>query len=269
MPELPEIITIRNDLRKEVLGKKIVVVKTSGGWKFEEAGVVGHKIEEITNIAKLLLFRLSSGKYIAAHLNISGVLLFNTTDPWVRVTLELENGDKLYYSDTRMFGVFEVWPAEKVNEYKLYSGKTIIESDLSKEEFGGLIKKQKRPIKQVLLDRKVIGGIGNIYADDALYMSRIHPKRKAADLSDKELETLFDNLQLILNEGIAHRGSTIDRYRDLYGKPGTQQNYFRIYGKKGQKCPNCQNPIIYEKMQGRPTYYCETCQPPDTRPRLL
>lgn len=271
MPELPEVITIRNDLRKEVLGKKITDIEAVGGYELnpEFKKLIGQTVEEVTNVAKLLLLRLSSGDYLAVHLNISGVLLWNTTDAWVRATIEFEKKGKLHYSDTRMFGTFQIWSQIQLNEYKMYSGKTMIESDISREEFAEILRKRKKPIKLVLLDRKIIGGIGNIYANDALYMSKIHPMRKASELSNEEFHRLFDNLQTILNEGVAHRGSTIDRYRDLYGKPGSHQNYFRIYGKKGQNCPNCGGKIVYEKIQGRPTYYCPNCQPLDTRPRLL
>lgn len=269
MPELPEVITIRDDLRKEVVGKKITGVKVSPGYKFVGKELIGEKIVEITNIAKLLLLKLSNGKYIATHLNMSGVLLFNTTDSWIRLTLELETGDKFHFSDTRMFGYFQIWTPKQVDEYRSRYGKTMIESDISKEEFAELIGKYKKPIKLVLLDQKIVSGIGNIYANDALYMSKIHPKRKANELSTEELYALFENLQVILNEGVEHRGSTIDRYRDLYGKPGSHQNHFRIYGKKGQKCPVCGNEFTYERVQDRPTYFCENCQPLDTRPRLL
>src|SRR3972149_6934075 len=99
MPELPEVITIRNDLRKEVLGKKITGVEAVGGYKLggEFKGLVGQTVDEVTNVAKLLLLRLSGGDYLVIHLNISGVLLWNTTDPWVRATLEFEGGGKLHY----------------------------------------------------------------------------------------------------------------------------------------------------------------------------
>ena len=273
MPELPEVITIRNDLRKEVLGKRIKSVKKAKGYNFDSnvlKTLVGQEITEVTNVAKLLLLGISSGNYIAVHLNMTGLLLFNAEDPYIKITLELDSGDKLHYSSVRMFGFFDVWPVSKANEYKNYSGQTALESNLTKEDFAEKIGSRKKPIKTALLDQKIISGIGNIYANDALFMAKIHPKRNASILSQEELFALFEALQVILNEGIEHRGSTIDRYRDLYGKPGWHQDFFRVYGKRGgQPCPNCKNPLTYEKMQGRPTFYCEICQPIDTRPKLL
>lgn len=275
MPELPEVLTIKKDLKKEILGKKVVSVKKEKNYKPAHSTdlfskyVVGHLVEDVDNIAKLLLIKLSSGKYIASHLNMSGILLYNTTDPYIKMSLEFDTGDMLYYSSVRMFGYFEVWDNIKLNEYKKRYGKTALDQDLSIEEFTKIIGSKNKPIKTVLLDQKLVSGIGNIYANDALFMSGINPYKKANLLGKEKLEELFYNIREILNEGIKNRGSSIDRYRDLYGKMGNQQNFFRIYGKREKNCNSCGNKIKFEKMQGRGTFYCDQCQPLDDRIRLL
>ncbi|MBI2414842.1 bifunctional DNA-formamidopyrimidine glycosylase/DNA-(apurinic or apyrimidinic site) lyase [candidate division WWE3 bacterium] len=275
MPELPEVITIRNDLRASVLGKKVVNIKKVDTYKLKPSPkhfgdlVLGSTFDEISNIAKLLLLKMSSGHYIATHLNMSGLLLYNTEDLHTKITLEMDTGDKLNYSETRMFGYFEVWSPEEVERYRRKQGKTPLDNNITSDEFVEKIKMRKSPIKTVLLDQGIISGIGNIYANDALFLSGINPKTKANDISKEGLEAIFKNVVLILTEGILHRGSTIDRYRDLFGKPGIHQNFFRIYGKKDGKCLNCGNHVTYEKMQGRPTFYCENCQPLNNQIKLI
>lgn len=276
MPELPEVITIRNDLKNTILNKKIVNIKTYNNYALEPSKEVfknfalGHTIKEVGNIAKLLTMRLSSDYYIATHLNMSGNLLYNHQDKYVKIKLTFEDNTHLNYSSIRMFGYFEVWHPKKVEEYKLKYGKTAIESDLTHHEFIDLIKNKDQPIKNILLNQKLVSGIGNIYANDALYLSKIHPKRKANTLSDEQLTELFKNVVLLLEEGIEHRGSTIDRYKDIFGKPGTHQHYFRVYGKTGKLCEQCgENAILCEKIQGRGTFFCGTCQEISAQKKLL
>lgn len=266
MPELPEVLTISRDLKKEALGKKISKVKTFANYKLDHSKeffdeyVVGSTIKEVSNVAKLITIKLSSEKYIATHLNMTGRLLYNTEDPYIKIRLDFDSGDYLNYSSVRMFGYFEVWDSEKLEKYKKGYAKTVIDKTLNLEEFVTALKKRNSLIKQNLLDQKLVSGIGNIYANDALYMSKINPKRKTHTISNTEYKNLFENVQKIINEGIEHRGSTIDRYADLYGKPGSHQNYFRVYGKKNTKCKECGTQITFEKVQGRGTYFCPTCQ---------
>lgn len=275
MPELPEVLTISRDLKKEAVGKKIIKVSVYNDYKLTpsrkhfEDHVVGSVIEDVSNIAKLITIKLSSGKYIASHLNMTGRLLHNTKDPYVKIRLDFDNGDHLHYSSVRMFGYFQVWDKEKLDDYKKGYAKTAIDESLTLNEFITALKKKNTLIKQNLLDQKLVSGIGNIYANDALYMSKINPKRKTHTISEKEYKVLFENVQKILNEGIEHRGSTIDRYADLYGKPGWHQKHFRVYGKKNTNCKECNTPITFEKVQGRGTFYCSKCQPENTQAALF
>lgn len=266
MPELPEVITIRNDLEKEIKNKTIVEILSFENYRPEAVNLikknaVGKKIVGVSNIAKLILLHLDNGEYLATHLNMSGRLLYNTSDPYVKLALKFNTNDILHYSSIRMFGYFEHWLPVKVEEYSKRYGKVALDPTLALSDFISNLKRSNTYIKNNLLNQKFVSGIGNIYANDALHMSSIHPKRRTHSISDIEYKALFDNVKKILNEGIEHRGSTIDRYSDLYGKPGSHQNHFRIYGKRGQKCSNCGGSVTFEAIQGRGTFYCENCQP--------
>ena len=270
MPELPEVLTIKNDLQKEVVGREIVKVKIFDGYRIEPSTesfvnkVINQKITEVDAFAKLLLIKLSSGDFISTHLRMSGLVLFNNRDPYVKISLTLDNGDELNYSSVRMFGFFEAWAPEKVKQYIGKYGKSALDEGLEADEFKTIMSKRKAPIKNALLNQNLISGVGNIYANDALYLSGIHPKRKSYQLSDDELMSLFLNIRRVLNEGIKNRGSSIDRFRDIYGKPGSHQDNFHVYGSEGTGCTQCDSDtIVFEKMSGRGTFYCPTCQKPE------
>ena len=262
MPELPEVITIRNDLKKEILGKKIAGVWAQDKSKEKELNpaVIGTKIVGVGNRAKLLILKLSSQQYIAIHLNMTGVLLFNSADPYVRVSLKFNDVSTLNFSDTRMFGFLKLWSEQELKAYVSRYGKSVLDASLNGSKFAEILKKTNTGIKNALLDQKLISGVGNIYTNDALYLSDINPKKKTREITNKEYEALFKSLKEILLEGIKNRGSSIDRYKDIYGRQGSQQNFFRVYGKAGKKCDKCDTKIVFEKVQGRGTFYCPTCQ---------
>lgn len=267
MPELPEVITIRNDLAYEIKGKSVVDVSTYHEYPLNpsksefEKYVVNHQIEDVLNAAKLILIKMSSGRYIAVHLKMTGNLLYNYDDKYKKVTLHFSDKTFLHFSTVRKFGFFEVWDQEKKDSYIKRFGKTALESNLEAEEFKMLMRRRNTNIKNALLDQSLVSGIGNIYANDALYLAKIHPLKRTTNLTDSELENLFFKVQQVLDEGVKNRGSSIDRYKDLYGNPGNHQNHFYVYGKKGTLCTQCDNSSIkYEKIQGRGTFYCPVCQ---------
>lgn len=274
MPELPEVITIKKDLEKEVIGKKIFKL-INKGWNFKtDFNYFISRVEESTilsvgNVAKILLLNLHNNLHIAIHLNMSGRLLYNRTDSFEKIRVNFFDNSYLSFSSVRRFEYFELWNNTDLENYKKKYGKTVIDSNLSFDEFLQTEKKHNKSIKTNLLNQNLISGIGNIYATDALYESKINPYRKAFEITDLEYKLLFENLKKLIEEGILHRGSTIDRYLDLYGNPGTHQHHFRIYGKKNNKCENCGTLIIFEKFQGRGTYYCPTCQKKENQIKLF
>ena len=269
MPELPEVLTIKKDLEKEILNKVIIEVEMISNYptkpQFSELKpfLLNKKVVQVSNVAKLLTVHLEDENILAIHLNMSGRLLYNTTDPFVKIKITFSSNDILNFSSVRMFETFRIMQPADLEKYKKQYGKIIIDPNLSLSEFISQMKKKNTYIKNNLLDQKPISGIGNIYATDALFLSKINPKEKSHKITDSEYKSLFENLKLLINEGILHRGSTIDRYTDLYGKPGTHQKHFRIYGKKSSPCTVCGNSVTFEKMNGRGTYYCENCQKPN------
>jgi len=273
MPELPEVLTITRDLDKEVRGKKVVGISTKQRYALNPSKshfakfVAGSSVSEVSNIAKLITIKMSSGYYIATHLNMSGRLLYNNEDPYIKISIRFDTGDILHYSSVRMFGYFEVWDTGQIGEYRNRYGKTALDETLTTEEFIAQLKRKNTHIKDALLDQKLISGIGNIYANDALYLSGIHPQTKPNKLSDVQIARLFENIKKLLMEGLKHRGSTIDRYCDIYGNPGSHQNHFKIYQK--EHCAKCDKEVEFFKLSGRGTYFCPTCQPHDNQVRLL
>ncbi len=269
MPELPEVIVIRNGLRNEVAGKKILSYKVFNDHPLNPSKshfdnyTVGATINDVLNISKLIVLKLSSGYYICVHLKMTGNLLFNNSDKYTKIAFELSGGDLLNYSTIRKLGFLEVWDQEKLDNYAQRFGKTVLESNLEAPEFINLAKGRHKSIRNVLLDQSIMSGVGNIYANEALFLSKINPKTMTNTLTEPQLGGLFKNLQIVLKDGVNHGGSSIDRYKDIYGVPGTQQNHFLVYQNKGNTCTQCHTGVIlHENFQGRGIYYCPTCQKP-------
>jgi len=267
MPELPEVIVIRNGLIKNVVGKKIVDIKTFKNYPFVPSKrhftdyVVDNTIVDATNTAKLLVLNMSSGYNIAIHLKMTGNVLYNTTDKYTKISFKLSDGNELNYSTIRKLGFLEVWDDKKLNDYANRFGKTVLESNLEPNEFISLVKGRKKSIRNTILDQSIISGVGNIYANEALHLSSINPKTMTNALSDQQLSELLLNLKKVMKHGIEHGGSSIDRYKNIFGVPGTQQDHFLVYGKKDKQCTQCsEGKVIYEKYQGRGIYYCSNCQ---------
>lgn len=268
MPELPEVITIINDLKKELIGKKITDIKVINKYKLispiEDFNryALNTTIVEIDHIGKMIVIKLSSNMYISCHLKMTGNLLYNTTDPYIKVSLTFDTKDKLHFSCVRKFGYFEIWDQKKIDLYRSKSGVHALDNNLDELNFIALIRKKKTSVRNALLDQSVISGLGNIYINDALFLAGINPKQLTKNISDKEYKDLFSKIREVLYEGISNRGISMDRYKDIYGKKGRQQEHFKVYGKKNQTCVKCKTTsITYEKIQGRGTYYCSKCQP--------
>jgi len=267
MPELPEVIVLRNGLRKEVIGKKILSIDTFSDYPLIPSKshfdnyVVESTISNALNISKLLVLKLSSGHYICIHLKLTGNILYNNSDKYTKISFLLTGGDQLNYSTIRKFGFLELWDEKKLNDYAQRHGKTVLESNLGAPEFIALTNGKRKSIRNTLLDQTVVSGIGNIYANEALFLSKINPKSMTSTLSSQQLEELLNNLQKVLKAGVANGGSSIDRYKNIYGISGTQQNHFLVYQNKGNTCTRCKSgQILYEKYQGRSIYYCPNCQ---------
>ena len=172
--------------------------------------------------------------------------------------MNLEDGRQLRFCDRN--GAAEAFVIQDVSDVEKLVGPDPFEIKL-KDFNDSIYRSDKKTVKETIVDQKVIAGVGNIYADEALFVAKINPMRGSKTLTTKEVEDLLSVIKQVLNEGIKHRGTTIDSYRDLLGNPGTHQNYLRIYGKKGQPCPNCGTSIEYTEINGRRTHFCPVCQP--------
>ncbi len=270
MPELPEVTTIVAGINKKLVGKRIGQAKlTALGENLRikskqdlDQKLTGKKIEGAKRRAKFLILELSNGDKLIVHLKLTGQFLLRKenfrADDFTRLVLDLDNGEQVRFCDRN--GAAEAFIVDNLDKIDSLVGPEPFE--ITVENFEKNIKNtDKRTIKEIIVDQKVIAGVGNIYADEALYVAKISPFRSPKSLKIEEAETLLNSIKQVLQEGINHLGTTIDSYRDLDGNPGTHQNYLRVYGKGGKSCQNCGTPIILTELGGRRTHYCPNCQP--------
>ncbi len=243
MPELPEVETIRRQLSRKIIGKKLN----------------GQKIIGIRRRAKLLIIDLSNNSSLIFHLKMTGQLIFNgKTLPSTRKVFYFKDGSKLVFNDARKFGWWKRVKSSREIEAQL--GPEALEISLPK--FRNLLK--QRPgsrIKPLLMDQKFIAGIGNIYSDEILYAAKVHPLRCVKTLNNKEIRQVFHNIRKILQSALRHHGSSVEHYVDACGQKGGFVKYHRAYQKDGQKCRYCPAIIKKIKIGSRSVRFCPACQP--------
>lgn len=274
MPELPEVQTIVGDLKKHIVGSRIMEIRVLDGFTTNppESNFIkkltGKEITGVERIAKNIIITLDNEEYLLIHLAMTGRILWrrlnHKKDPWEKVIFTLEKDGKkglLKYCDMRMFGKVKLLNKKQLAPVTGKYGPDPFGSLLTPENFLEKLQRKKTNIKNALLDQSLISGVGNIYANDALWMAKIHPEIKTKDLTPKQAGILLGKIKEILREGINNRGSTIrDRmYVDIYGRYGSQQKFFRIYDKK--ECPDCTSKVVFKRINGRGTFFCPKCQP--------
>lgn len=270
MPELPEVETIKRELEKAVLGKKIVDVIINNPKVIKEPKkqgfILGLKNAVIKNIlrkGKLLILELSSGKFLTIHLKMTGQLIYPrqggaSPKKATRVSFKFSDGKLLDFNDNRLFG--ELRLMDNFQNLKFIQELGPEPFDLGIEDFKKMLAGKKTKIKLLLMDQKFISGIGNLYANEILFRARIHPERPASSLSDKEKELLFKEIKNTLNEAISHKGSSVDQYLQLSGKPGEYIKYHKVYDREGEKCFKCNGIVKRITLGSRGTYFCPVCQ---------
>lgn len=280
MPELPEVETIARGLRPALVGQTIIdshvyLAKTpEGEWadttSFHNA-VIGRTIKKVTRRGKLLLIYFEDVENtslpigMAFHLKMTGRLF--TYDAHekkhkhtrVSFTLQKENISQLFFDDARTFGYVRLFSQESLQDWPFWTQLGPEPLEICAEDFCLRIR-GRRAIKALLLDQHVLAGVGNIYADEALFSARIHPNAKADDVPHTKLLALHQALQAVLLQSIAECGSSIRDYRDAHGNAGAFQNLFRVYGRSNQPCMTCQKILSTAKIAGRTTVFCEHCQ---------
>jgi len=273
MPELPEVETIKRGLQEKVVGRKIVDVVYDvpkmllPNPKTVLSAVLGTKIVKVERKAKLLLLYLSNGNILAIHLRLMGRLLLRSqrtpADDWQHIVFKFDDGEELRLCDLRKFAYVRL----VVNRSELETilsefGPEPLTSEFTEEKLGEILRKSNRPVKIVLMDQKKIAGVGNIYANEALFWAKIHPETKSNRLSDEQVARLYAALNKVLREGIKYGGATgsDQAYRNINGEMGRFQEHFAVYGREGEKCPRCGGKIERIKLGGRGTYFCPKCQ---------
>lgn len=265
MPELPEVETIKRDLGKVILGKKIVEVCVHNPKVIREPSVDRFKkeiggaiIKGVLRKAKVLILELSNGKFLVIHLKMTGQLVYPGSGEKSRVSFRLSDGKILDFNDQRLFAELRV--LDDWRSLKFIQNLGPEPFDLSLGKFKEMLSKKKTKIKPLLMDQTFVSGIGNLYAAEILFRARIHPGRQSQGLSESEKELLFEEIKKVLNEAIHYGGSSVDDYVRLSGGQGDYVSQHKIYGKEGKPCVVCKTPIKKISMGGRGTYFCPKCQ---------
>ncbi|MBJ7688570.1 bifunctional DNA-formamidopyrimidine glycosylase/DNA-(apurinic or apyrimidinic site) lyase [Weissella confusa] len=273
MPEGPEVETVRRGLTRLVVGRKVLGTevrweKTISGMAPEEfdAELVGRTIEKVDRRGKYLLFRFSGGLTMVSHLRMEGAYYTVPagTEPGKHdlVTFHLDEGIDLFYRDTRKFGRMNLVPdADALQVAGLAKiGPEPTEKDLSLAYMVSEFAKSRMHVKPFLLDQSHIAGLGNIYVDETLWQSQIHPLTAANKLSEDELARLRENIIHEITRATEHHGTTVHSFTTAFGEAGEFQNELQVYGRVGEPCLRCGHPLEKMKVAQRGTTYCPVCQ---------
>ncbi len=272
MPEKPEVITVANTLKKSILNKTITdchvywdnIIAYPTSQEFQNK-IIHQKINNINTRGKFLDFSLND-YHLLIHLRMEGKFTFRDKNQELakheHVEFILDDSLSFRFHDVRKFGKMYLIPNAEVNSVKPLKdlGLEYNDKNLTKEYLYNKIHSKKLPIKTVLLDQSIIAGIGNIYDDEILFMSKISPLRKASDITSEECQSIIDNCRKVLEKAIELGGTTIRSFTSSEGVHGLFQNELLVHGKLNQPCPSCHNPITKIKVGGRGTYYCPNCQ---------
>lgn len=272
MPELPEVETVKNTLKRLVLNRTIVdvnirynnIIEYPSSDEFIEK-IKKEKINDIHRRGKWLIFELDH-YYLLSHLRMEGKYFLkqkeDEIDKHEHVIFKLDNGEELRYRDTRKFGKMILVDKAQLNECKQIKelGLEPWDNDLTGSYLLDKYKNKKLPIKSVLLDQSIITGIGNIYADEILFLAHINPCKVASMLNISECNNIIKYTREVLEHAIELGGTTIRTYESSEGVHGRFQNNLLVHNRKNEKCPNCDTIIDKFVVGGRGTYYCKVCQ---------
>lgn len=288
MPELPEVETVVRDLNKKIVGKKIKKVEIFNPKIVKNRKKVfvdfleGQKIKKVSRRGKLIMiFFQKDEKTLIIHFRMTGQLIFqeknkiiagghnqkgmleNLPNKYSHTVVTFSDNSQLFYNDVRQFGYLQLVSWEELNKILLKFGYEPLEKSFSLKEFEKLIFKYKhKNIKAFLLDQSLVAGIGNIYADEILFATKVKPHRKTGDLEKKEIKKMFQNIKKILQKAVDFRGTTFNNYRDADGVKGSFKKMLKVYQRKDEKCfrKNCSGIIQKIKIAGRGTHFCSICQ---------
>ena len=287
MPELPEVETVKRGLQKLLIGRKIVAVKSDNPKSFPNAlhdvnqFLINTTVTDVRRRAKVLMIDLSTNYTLVTHLKMTGQLVFvdhgsrfgaghpndslvnNLPDKSTRVTFDLDDGSRLYFNDQRKFGWVRLIPTLEVQNlpFMMKVGPEPLDADFTAKQFAARFTRRARStIKAAILDQSVIAGVGNIYADEALWGAKIHPARLVGTITDAEFKQLYLEVREVMNLSIEKGGSTNRNYVDAEGKKGSYMDFARVFRREGLACPRCGTEIIKIRVAGRGTHICPNDQ---------
>jgi len=298
MPELPEVETTVRDLQKKVRGRTFIdtwtdfekIIKKPKNFQDFKKEIKNKRIKNVRRRAKFILFDLSGDKTLLIHQKLTGHLLLgkwkkkgnrwtssfpllsDRINSYIHLLFTLDNEEMIGLSDLRKFAKVELWDSRKLSESEEMKslGPEPLEKEFTFKKFTEILKNKKaaggepRPrrgkIKQVLMDQKVIAGIGNIYSDEILFEARVNPFQLVFQLNPEELKKIYKAIIKILKIGIKSKGESISDWRTVEGKKGLFDNYRRVYQREGEKCSRCKSMILRRKIGGRSAHFCPKCQ---------
>ncbi|RKY78480.1 formamidopyrimidine-DNA glycosylase [candidate division KSB1 bacterium] len=263
MPELPEVETIVQGLKPKLAQQKIGQLRIYDP-KIERMLVgeylSGRRIINIRRRGKYIVFELNGDLDLIVHLRMSGGLLYQQNEPqsirWVRAVMKLDDGF-LIFQDRRRLGVMELSHSRGLD---LRLGMEPLSSDFNSDYLRQKLAGSRRPIKVFLMDQTIVAGIGNIYAQEILFVAGVHPQREARSLNNNEIRKLVKATKSILAMAIKHQGTTVSDFQNADASEGNFQNFLKVYGRNNKPCLVCGTVIRKIKLQGRTTYFCEKCQ---------
>jgi formamidopyrimidine-DNA glycosylase len=265
MPELPEVETIRNELSPYVIGRTVIslslpwegIVRQPSREEFSSR-LIGQRITGLGRRGKYLIFRLSSGQALVIHLKMTGSLWLKDPEKFVRAIIHLDDGTNIYFRDPRKFGIMWLVDDEKSVGGKL--GPEALGEGFTAKVLAEKLKNRTAPIKALLCDQGLIAGIGNMYADEALFLAKIHPLRAGGSLTQEEVKRLHKSIQKVLAAGISQKGASTDTYFRPSGEKGSAHSKFRVAHRRGENCPVCGTPLERIVVRNRGSYFCPKCQ---------
>ena len=286
MPELPEVETVRRGLANLIIGKvvKSETHDTEKGFPNTPQDVkqflIGASIVDVRRRAKVLMIDLSTGYSLLIHLKMTGQLVFvgetrfgaghpndslvnELPDKSTRVTLDFEDGTKLFFNDQRKFGWVRLLPTAEIPNIPFMQkvGPEPLSADFTAKDFiQRLARRPKTNIKAALLDQSVVAGIGNIYADESLWGAKIHPTRLVSLLTEAEMTLLYTEMRAVMNLAVEKGGSSNSTYVNAEGKKGSYMDFARVFRREGLECPRCGSIIEKSRVAGRGTHTCPVCQ---------
>ena len=273
VPELPEVETVRRRLAPLLEGRRFEQVEISDARltrPFDPVGLAreleGERVAVVDRRGKYLIVRFESGRALLIHLRMTGSLLHSTrgelpADPHRRAVVRLDDGSDVAYRDVRRFGTWLLLEQAQVEPYvDARVGSEPLERSYTARQLGAELAGRRAPAKAAILDQRTVAGVGNIYADEALWRARIHPLTPAGALDPDEVRALHRGIRQALRAGLRRQGSTLRDYRLPDGEEGGAQFEFKVYGRGGDPCDRCGTPIDKIRVAGRGTWYCPRCQ---------